>query len=273
MLASFGGAIGQLLLMLAWGLLLVTVTRSPVGWQPLLSVYGRSNIAKYLPSNALHFAGRQMLGRRFGWGQAGMATATLLELAIVVAMALAFVLALGSIAAPPRLGMLAPTPWIAASLGLLVAGICGFLLFAPRIPILSGWLGALHLADALRASPAMLGALGCYAGFFALSGALLWLIFAGVAGVWNGTEALTVCMAFSAAWLAGYVTPGAPGGVGVREAMLLLLLKDVHGEPVALAAALAMRIATTLGDFLVFGLAVAVDRISGPSQSMAAPHQ
>ena len=55
------------------------------------------------------------------------------------------------------------------------------------------------------------------------------------------------------AWLTGFLVPGASGGLGVREATMLLLLTPQIGEPTALALALSTRLITTLGDVLFAG--------------------
>ena len=54
------------------------------------------------------------------------------------------------------------------------------------------------------------------------------------------------------AWMLGFVTPGAPAGLGVREAVLLGLLGPVLGEPAALLLSLQLRLATLGGDLLLF---------------------
>lgn len=57
------------------------------------------------------------------------------------------------------------------------------------------------------------------------------------------------------AWLAGLVTPGAPAGVGVRELVLLFLLKGIVAEADLLLAVVLGRVVTVVGDFgfFVFG--------------------
>ena len=59
---------------------------------------------------------------------------------------------------------------------------------------------------------------------------------------------------FLLAWLAGFIVPVAPGGLGVREAALLALAGG--GVPAAglMAATLALRVSSIAGD-LVYGLA------------------
>lgn len=58
--------------------------------------------------------------------------------------------------------------------------------------------------------------------------------------------------AFALSWVAGFLVPGAPAGLGVREGVLVALLSpSVDG---ALPVVLGFRLATTLGDFLSLGL-------------------
>jgi uncharacterized membrane protein YbhN (UPF0104 family) len=61
-----------------------------------------------------------------------------------------------------------------------------------------------------------------------------------------------VLLAQAAAWTAGFLTPGAPGGLGVREAVLVALLVGPLGEGSALAVALAWRVATLGGEVIFF---------------------
>ena len=64
---------------------------------------------------------------------------------------------------------------------------------------------------------------------------------------------------FALAWTAGLVVPGAPGGLGVFEAVLLLRLGVALPEPPLLAVALSYRLVVTLADLLAAGV-VALDQ-------------
>jgi uncharacterized membrane protein YbhN (UPF0104 family) len=64
--------------------------------------------------------------------------------------------------------------------------------------------------------------------------------------------------AFTIAWAVGFVTPGAPAGIGVREALLLVVLGPALGAADASLLILALRIATTLGDLLCFAIGMAL---------------
>jgi uncharacterized membrane protein YbhN (UPF0104 family) len=61
---------------------------------------------------------------------------------------------------------------------------------------------------------------------------------------------------FAIAWIAGYLVPGAPGGLGVREAMMVMVLSPVLGAGAAVGLSLTLRLTTTLGDAVAFGLGI-----------------
>lgn len=58
--------------------------------------------------------------------------------------------------------------------------------------------------------------------------------------------------AFTIAWAVGFVTPGAPAGLGVREALLLVMLTPSIGAEEAALLSLTLRVVTTVGDILCF---------------------
>jgi hypothetical protein len=98
--------------------------------------------------------------------------------------------------------------------------------------------------------------------------AFVLLRFAGLAcSVWafdlqQSLPWLTWLSAFAFAWTAGLVVPGAPGGLGVFEAALLLRLSGVLPEPAVLAVALSYRLVVTGADLLAAGLVGLDERIS-----------
>ena len=88
----------------------------------------------------------------------------------------------------------------------------------------------------------------------ALFVALIRLVDATTAG--SETLLLPVIGAYVLAWLAGLVTPGAPAGVGVRELVLLALLKGSVGQTELLLAVLLGRLVTVSGDVAFLGMAL-----------------
>ena len=78
----------------------------------------------------------------------------------------------------------------------------------------------------------------------------LWFFNVGTASVFELT-----CL-FSIAWIAGYLVPGAPAGLGVREAMMVLVLSPVLGAGAAVGLSLTFRLTTTLADAVAFVIGI-----------------
>jgi uncharacterized membrane protein YbhN (UPF0104 family) len=97
-------------------------------------------------------------------------------------------------------------------------------------------------------------AFGWHVGFLVISG----LLFVGLIELLgenpvNGRlPRLPLAGAYVLAWLIGLVTPGAPAGVGVRELVLLFLLKGSINEAELVLAVLLGRLVTVGGDVLIY---------------------
>ncbi|MEM9553173.1 MAG: hypothetical protein AAGC60_02865 [Acidobacteriota bacterium] len=252
-----------LLLVLAWRRVLGLLAEEPgderkaepprlarwlPGFDACLGIYGRSQIAKYLPGNVFHLAGRQVLAQRAGVPARVAGLSLALEHLGLVAAAAALALALPSALSPGG-------PWLSA------ATVAALGLAACALPLLAQSAARRGAVPWLRLPPiaprrmlaAWLQVIAWQLLFFLGVGLLL---FALVRSLVDATLPLAV-FAFAPAWLLGLVTPGAAAGVGVREAVLILLLEN-GGLPAddALLAALALRLVTTLGDVVFLGLGV-----------------
>jgi uncharacterized membrane protein YbhN (UPF0104 family) len=86
------------------------------------------------------------------------------------------------------------------------------------------------------------------AGFWLLAGTSFWLFLGAI------TEAqpwLVATAAIAAAWAAGNLALPVPGGVGVREAGMVVMLAPVLGPEAAAVVAVAHRAWLTLAEILV----------------------
>lgn len=250
-------AVGLAGVHVAWG---VAVSRAAPGAGVLLPalVSARAQIAKYLPGNVAHIAGRQVLAVRHGWPQAAVMGATLVEVA-GLALAGALVVGGGTIAGVRVEIDVSRWVWVvAAALAVVVVG--GVIWMLRR----SG--GQLRGAaqESGRAAPMIVGA---YAVFLVLAGIGQWLLL-------EGTAFGTVVVAATAAWLVGFLSPGVPAGIGVREAVLAGTL-SMAPEGLAIGL-LGFRAATVLSDLLMFVIgAVWTARLpaSVASRSVVQPRQ
>jgi uncharacterized membrane protein YbhN (UPF0104 family) len=236
------------LIAIAWGWFLrafgVVAT-----WPEIILVYGRANLAKYIPGNVFEFAGRQLMGNDRHWSNFAVLCATIFEILIIVFAAAIVTLMLLAIA-PVRNIPAAESIFVVAAL-VATTFVVGALFFTstwrflPFRDLIGRTIAILH-------SPALPIALLLYLVFFFALGEMAVATLYGITGHWLLSLSHPFTVAYTAAWFVGYVTPGAPGGVGVREAALVVLLGPSLGEATALSIAAGLRCLTMLGDLLLF---------------------
>lgn len=229
---------------LAWLRLLIAVDGPSLSVRQALTIYGKTQIYKYLPTNVLHMVGRYALARKSRVSNQALVFAQIGELltTVLAASALAIVLArpllIRSLSRQGLAGDALANIWIAGGFVALVVGIALFVRF--------------RRAEAgRRALRALATAFVFYTLFFIGSGFLVAALCRSLDV--DGSSALGELIGIgAAAWLVGFVVPGAPGGFGVREAVLITgLLAAGLAIPVATAVALGYRLVTVAGDAVV----------------------
>ncbi len=212
----------------AWGLILISLEQS-VSPHWAVRIYLQTNLAKYIPGNIWHFLGRIRAGTEEGisWEMAGLSV--LLEPLLMAAAALfCMILTLRG-------------PYV-------LLQMIGFALVAvglhPRL--VNGVLQRLHPEIArIQVYPwkAFLAELV----FILLRGGG----FLGVILVLHplpSSRWLQLLGAFSGAWLLGLVVPGAPGGLGVFESVLILILQPLIATGPLLQSLAIYRVVSLLAE-------------------------
>ncbi len=197
-----------------------------------LIVYGKTQIAKYLPGNIFHYAGRQLAGMSQGVGGKILAKASFLEFVLILVTA-------GAVLLFHFVSEVFPS---ASELAALVAlGLIIFLVVLWKTNAGSlAWVFVSYLVVLILPS----------------------LLFAVVLQSLEpdaGMDLWQVTIVFIAAWITGLVTPGAPGGIGVREALIIAMLNGTGFEASVLIAALLARVANILGDFVFFVVSLSLE--------------
>jgi len=72
----------------------------------------------------------------------------------------------------------------------------------------------------------------------------------------------TVIGLFLLSWLAGFLTPGAPSGLGIREVVMLAFMGNMLNEEILLSAMIVHRIVAAAGDIAAYGLAMGYAHIA-----------
>jgi uncharacterized membrane protein YbhN (UPF0104 family) len=215
-----------------------------------------SQFGKYLPGNVGHFAGRAALGTSAGVPVAVSMNTIMVDVLWHLAIGSTFA-ALAAYFYSDTLRELLPSHLEAPHL----LAITGLLMFIPWIgitvmnklmPGLSRKIGKGELIATPSLRTALLVSALILVGFHTL-GAIVKLQAAWLFHVPQG-EYYMITVLYIASWTVGYVVPGAPGGVGVREAVMVLLLSPIVGEGAAVGLGISMRLTNMLGDAVAFGL-------------------
>ena len=244
--ACFGYALACVFLGLGWQRILHGLGAPALPLYQIQVIYAQSQLGKYLPGNIIHVVGRQLLGRRQGIPHGILAASTLYEFAGLGVASL--VLALPLVIDTGMLHLKNFQPWPLVGVG-VIAAISGWIV---QHQIRRRWPHLLNRRVVLT----WLQAWSHYLLFFLLAGALLVALSAAFSSQALEPEtAIRLVTIFALSWLAGFVTPGAPSGIGIREGVIVLTLQPLlPGAPAALIA-LLLRLVTVSGDLLYFLLA------------------
>jgi uncharacterized membrane protein YbhN (UPF0104 family) len=191
-----------------------------------------AQVGKYLPGNVAHYVGRAALGKTIGISFRGSGISTLIEIACALIAAL----------------LLAP--------GVMLMGEASY----RSVLITSGVIGlttvAVVILSSLRRTIGKAGIAGVRAFTAATACLTVSLLFSGISAycLLRSIAApmpplMYVVGSFALAWIVGFLTPGAPGGLGVRETVLISLLGSLVGAGPALACAILHRVITAAIDF------------------------
>lgn len=220
------------------------------------SIYARSQIAKYLPGNVLHLASRHLLLRERGYGHGVLLITAVHEMGGLLAAA-----ALIGLLAWALLGIALPS--LGAGAIALATAIVAAYLFGHRLLERLG-VGVRDEGSATgvperpaappNAARTLAMVLLGYCGFFLVAGASLAVVAWGIGGAMDLPGLATTLAVFAIGWTAGFLTPGAPSGLGVREAVIVSLLDGLFPPAQGLLIALVFRGVTVSGDlgFLLY---------------------
>ena len=242
--AALAGSFVLAMLGTAAGALIWLVILDGLGVKPRLrwaGLFFQAQLGKYIPGSIWQYAGRAAVARSNGIPVGPVGVSLAVEFA-------AAAIAAGSMAA-----------FLVGWWGALILAAVAVLLAASGRPTRS----RLPVHVTIRATL-------LYLPVWLLLGASFWLCARGLVAAPAGDLALYMGT-FAVAWLAGLLAIYAPGGLGVREAVLVALLHGRIGAADALVVAAASRLMLVLADVLLAAVSTAALRRRGPRLDIAGP--
>ena len=222
----------------AWG--------NSLEWFPGASIWLLSSMAKYIPGKVWALASMAVMSERRGipvW--AATSSAVILQILSVGTGAL--------VVAGTGLTVLHPAqPLGKAALALLALGSLGITVLVLWPPVTRWLVGRVapkadlaHIPGLVAVTEGAVANLLAWVGY----GAAFWLI--GRGALPQAPLGLVESIgAFAGSYVAGMIAPFAPGGLGVRERVLILMLQDRIGLANAIALAALGRLVTSVAEVI-----------------------
>ena len=234
-----------------WLMFTRSLSGKKIPYSAAMPVYTQSNIYKYLPGNVFQYVGRNKLAADMEISHVDVACATILDVFFCVFWTgVVSVILLGSKIAEllEKYGK-----------NLLIVGAAGVLFLIAAVLVVKfkfsdkvkGYLSRYSKAFEKSNRPQLLSGIFYYFAHNCVSAAMYLGCIALIVPQAETRERFALTGAFLFAWIIGFVTPGAPGGIGIREGVMLFVCGDRYADRIVLFV-LVMRIASVFADVSAF---------------------
>jgi glycosyltransferase 2 family protein len=219
-----------------WQLLLANST-TPLNYLTCFKIVATTQIGKYLPGNIGHVIGKIGMSKKYGVAIANSGTALLLESTLVISVALV-------IASPiiySNLNLIISSAKISISI-LFIGLIC-----IPTIIYL--------IANRNDSNTNLINIIKILLLYFICltSAGFSLFILALIQGLpCTFSNLFFIISGFSGAWVLGFITPGSPGGIGIREFIFILLCGKLLGEGQASIIITIFRFQSIISEIILF---------------------
>jgi hypothetical protein len=227
-----------------------------ISWRDSFMLCGLSQIAKYLPGNAFHYVQRFALARERGLDAVAASGVIAIDVALILVAGV--LMGIPALTAPVRnaagLAFQDPSHLVLLALGIVILGAAAWYAGVARLR------STLRLVRPLLSARRLALATFLDLVLFGLAGVAAALL---LHGFWPGSSTLQwsdFVSGFALAFVAGFITPGSPGGIGVREAILVAVYEPRLGAGLAVVLFVLLRLAFILGDCLTFATAFLLRR-------------
>lgn len=234
----------------SWHQTIQIVTNSKVPFWDVEKVFCKSNILKYIPGNVFQYVGRNEIAVRFGFSHKAILMTTLLDI-----MANIFGVAIVSLvcyAKGVKIGIDSIGMKIDSWLVIVVAVASLFFLllsYWKRKIIWERIQGFCTLTNVKR----YIFCIVYYMFFAVYTGIVYLLVLTQILDMSIENDKIYMVIgAYLLSWLLGFIMPGAPGGIGIRETVITVLLAAYLPSDSVLLAIVIYRILSMIGDFFAF---------------------
>lgn len=233
-----------------WSLIINTLSQKKYlyHFDKLVLVHSRSNIGKYIPGNFMQFVGRNLLGRKLGYTHPNLALSMLLEvsMSVFVGSVMIVVILLSGVSNIDILGFdfgagSNQLIWIF----ILLLALYFMIFFKDKVMVL-----AEKSKLVLKNRQVMLMITVAFILAYVVMGLCNVVIYAVLDNEVKSIDFMNLLMVYILSWTIGFILPGPPGGLGVREFIFISLLSPLYPIAIITLVALILRTVNIFGDIL-----------------------
>lgn len=205
----------------------------------------KTNLYKYLPGNIFHYVGRNKIAVDEQIPHSTVMIATFTDILFLVSAAVAVALVFTGQSTAFWFKQISNGHWTVITVILLIAVSVLVLILRRFTAALKSIIERVNLKDTVKVT-------GVYMLIFIFNGLILsWILREVGVDISKNVFIYKIIGAYSVSWIIGFLTPGAPGGIGVREAVISLLLKgSATSIDLIIIAVVITRIVSIMGDIM-----------------------
>lgn len=234
----------------AWKLWLDFFAERKNQYMETVSVYAKANIGKYLPGNVMHYVERNLFAGKLGISQKKIALCSIIEIIGQAGVAVLF----GVLFSYRQLKLVLHELFddsyktiilIAIPILCLCIAIVVFIFRRKIANFTNQYLNKKFVVTAFKS-------IVLYTLVLLTGGIIMVILYAYLGGHIDVDKVMLIISSYIIAWVLGFVVPGAPGGIGVREFVLTMLLSSSLGQEITLTISVIHRLITIVGDFMAY---------------------
>ena len=256
---SFIYGILLILMSSSWWQIVSVISGKTVRFRLAAKIYCKSNLLKYIPGNVFQYVGRNELADKVKVSHADVAMATGVD---IVLQTLSFFLVSILFCGYGLIKVVRESVFLQLFLPLGIFGAIVIIFIVIKI------YGRKHKEklDYYRSLVSkknmgvLLKCILCYSLMAIMFGLIYLYIVCNMQNIHlQFNQYIQVFGTFILSWLFGYITPGAPGGIGIREMVLTILLGSTFDISPFLAAIVIYRFINTFGDIFAYLITLVVE--------------
>lgn len=245
----FAYAVSVVLSSIPWKNIVYLMTGENIKFVDVATVSTKANVMKYIPGNVFQYIGRNGLAVEKGLKHTDVALSTLLD--VVINLGTVFLVTLFFAFDTVRNWFNEHVKPVYVIVLLLAGAICVSLLIILLYKKKEKYKETIKRIFSKHGIATIFFNILVYA-VLSLYTTIIYMIVMYVIsdGSFDLSLLYYVAGAILASWILGFITPGAPGGMGIRETVLIMLLGNIMKEQVILLSVVVNRVVSILGDVL-----------------------